>query len=79
MEQDEQEVAIKEASSLFEHWCENAAEIERLVGPREISLRRIVSLDPGILAGAIRRQYSLGDGSLRATSFALRIAKRSEG
>lgn len=65
-EQDEQEKSIKEAVSLFEHWCNTAAQIEELVGPREIALQRSDISDPQLLARAIRQEYSLGDGPVRS-------------
>lgn len=65
MEQDEQERLIKEAASLFEHWCDTAAQIEDFVGHREVGLRRIDISEPRDLADAIRREYGLGSGPIR--------------
>lgn len=62
MEQDEHEKFIKEAVSLFEHWCNTAAQIEGLVEPRNVTLRRLDISDPRLLASAIRHEYGL-DGS----------------
>lgn len=64
MEQDEQERFIKEAASLFEHWCDTAAQIEELAGPREVRLRTIDVGEPGVLADAIRQEYNLGGGPI---------------
>jgi Zn-dependent peptidase ImmA (M78 family)/DNA-binding XRE family transcriptional regulator len=65
MDLDEQEKAIKEAVSLFEHWCNTAAQIEEVAGRREVTLRRLDVSDPHRLATAIRQQYGLNGGPIR--------------
>ena len=59
LELDEQESLIREAASQFEHWCETAANLEALMGPRNVRLTPRDSTDPVALAAVIRQEYNL--------------------
>lgn len=65
LELDEREPLIREAASQFEHWCETAANLEALMGPRRVRLRSLDITDPVALAAVIRQEYNLGVTPIR--------------
>ncbi len=65
VEQDEQEVLIKEAVSLFEHWSDIAADVEALAGQRTVRLRRVATTDPATLSAVVRQEFGLKNGPIK--------------
>lgn len=61
MDVDDLERQVQDTVSLFERWCDTAAEIEELAGRRTIRLQQMSDAEPTAMSTSLRQEFGVED------------------